>query len=478
MIGLLRVLGQNRMLMEELQLLMEESSESLVKILTQSREQSLIISELKQTVCTLKTENSELTQEIVRLQDHSKSQTLLLRGDCESMALNLAHKEDELKSMQRHCTSLARQKVLLEIDTENMAAALKEQDIEMERMYNQFDFERDYLREEVFDIRLVDPSRATVESGTETTPRDDSTAGATARRQKQLSFTLRADAGTQLSTPDPPGRPPSGRAEDARLERLLRAACRVVDLRRAHTHALTALRRWSHYVYTRQAAFSRRECAQQQPEHAALTLAAAAAAASATLTPPPCKADAEARAAVRSVETFVDLDLQFGWAGRLNEIMAISLSELQELVCRQNLQIVNLEVRVRSDAQLPARSRAPGLLECSRCGPAPPARPMIESHAAGHALTAPLPSPYYLFQRPSPPDAAPPLRAAARRSTRCRTCGSASSARRASWRGRCGRCASSGRSCGCRSREGAAAAACALRRQRKFTASNAFCESE
>ena len=380
--------------MEELQLLMKDCSGSIIKMLTQSREQSLIISELKQKVCSLTAENSQLAQEIVRLQDHSKSEILLLRSECESMALNLAHKEDELKSMQRHCTSLARQKVLLEIDTENMTAALKEQDIEMERMYNQFDFERDYLREEVFDIRLVDPARATAESGTETTPRDDPTAGATgstSRRQnlpqRRLSFTQRADAETQLSALDPPSRPASGRAEDARLERALRAACRVVDLRRAHTHALAVLRRWSHFVRARQAAFSRRECAPPPPEHAALALAAAAAdAASEALTPPTCEADAGARAAVRSVETFVDdLDLQLGWAGRLNEIMAISLSQLQELVCRQNLQIVNLEVRVRASSGRPARFRAARPARAASPPRRTPARKRARSHARRRA---------------------------------------------------------------------------------------------
>ncbi len=45
MIGLLRVLGQNRMLMEELQLVMEDCSGSIIKMLKPSREQGLIISE-------------------------------------------------------------------------------------------------------------------------------------------------------------------------------------------------------------------------------------------------------------------------------------------------------------------------------------------------------------------------------------------------------------------------------------------------
>ena len=92
-------------------------------------------------------------------------------------------------------------------------------------------------------------------------------------------------------------------------------------------------------MYERQIAFSRRE-----------TVPAAAAALA--LGVPTNGTHLEEHAAgarkpqaTRSVETFADLDLQYGWTGRLNEIMAISLSELQELVCRQNLQIVNLEVR-------------------------------------------------------------------------------------------------------------------------------------
>ena len=279
----------------------------------------------EQKVRSLTKERTALAQEILQLQSEFKSQTESLRSEYETMSLALAHKEDELKSMQRLNNSLSKQKSLLQIDNENMSAALKDRDVEIEQLYNQFDFERDYLREEIFDMGLaVQSGPGADECCEETDPKVSEDEPATALIQ---AANLK-DAATQ-----------SGSLAIRAEERLMRAADRVLRQRRAHSLKVTVLRGWSRFVYERQIAFSRRE-----------TVPAAAAALA--LGVPTNGTHLEEHAAgarkpqaTRSVETFADLDLQYGWTGRLNEIMAISLSELQELVCRQNLQIVNLEVR-------------------------------------------------------------------------------------------------------------------------------------
>ena len=338
MIGLLRLLGQNKMVAEELQQLMEDSSDSLCKLLADYGNQNLIIKELEQTVRSLTAENAHFNREILRLQDQSNAQAEQLRTAHEKMALNLAHKEDELKSMERLCNSLSKQRALLEMDAEKMFAALKEREIEIERMYNQFDFERDYLREEIFEEGQQQAVRSFTGTGADCVAASAVAVDILAR--SEVGTVQRKDAASQHTDPEEPhrcGAPRPRRGESATAERrLLTAAGKLVGARRAHFLRVMALRAWSRFVRERQIAFSRRE----------IPLTTAGDGAAPAVQQQPAQAEgARPRPATRSVETFADLDLQFGWAGRLNEIMAISLSELQELVCKQNLQIVNLEVR-------------------------------------------------------------------------------------------------------------------------------------